>query len=78
MSVTGIGGLLVGGVMLVTGVGVIVSGLDPLELCFKQCDIPKALVAFFGPSVVRFTVGAFFLILAALFLWPHAVSKTKT
>ena len=60
MSATGIGGLLIGGVMLLTGVGVIASGIDPLELCFKQCDIPKALVALLGPSGVRFIVGAFF------------------
>jgi len=77
VSIAGFGGLLIGCVLLVTGVGVIASGIDPLELCFKRCDIPKALVAMLGHSVVRVMLGAFFLALAALFLWPLFRTKTN-
>ena len=70
MKIDRVGGWLIGTVMLIVGLAVLASGIDPLVLCFKQCELPKAFIALLGPSTVRVTLGFFFLALAALFMLP--------
>ena len=77
MSVARFGGFLIGGILLATGLAIVASDMDPLVLCFKQCDIPKALGALLGPNILRALIGGFFFVLAALFLLPKFGAKGR-
>lgn len=68
MSFVRFGSLLIGCVLLFWGFGIVASGIDPLDLCFKQCDIPKLFVAIFGPAISRLLAGAVFVIIGVLFV----------
>jgi len=77
MNVARVGGWIIGAIMLATGLAILASDIDPLVLCFKQCDLPKALSSLFGPHLLRVVVGAFFVSLGALFIWPTATNKSR-
>lgn len=70
MKVDKFGAGLIGAVLLAIGLAVLFTDLDPLVLCFKQCDIPRALAGLLGPDLLKILTGGFFLALAALFLVP--------
>lgn len=70
MRVDRFGAGLIGAVLLLVGVALLLSDLDPLALCFKQCDIPKALVLLLGPTLFKLLVAGFFVVLSLLFLVP--------
>jgi hypothetical protein len=70
MSIDKIGALVIGGVMLFVGVAILVTDIDPLALCLKQCDLPKALATILGPSLLKLLTGGVFIGIAAVFLVP--------
>jgi hypothetical protein len=70
MRIETFGGWLIGGVLFAVGLAVLVSDIDPAVLCFKQCDIPKAIGAMFGSAVLRNITGLVFVLLGLLFLVP--------
>jgi len=77
MNVVRLGGWFLGAIMLATGLAVLASDIDPLVLCFKQCDLPRAVRSLIGPGLLRVVVGIFFLVLAALFLLPLAGATNR-
>lgn len=70
MKVDRLGAWLIGTVLLAVGLAVLVSDLDPLALCSKQCDLPRALAGLLGPGLLKVLIGGFFVGLGALFLVP--------
>jgi hypothetical protein len=77
MNVARAGGWIIGAILLATGLAILASDIDLLVLCFKQCDLPKALSSLLGPNLLRILVGAFFVSLAALFIWPAVTNKGR-
>ncbi|MDP4300944.1 hypothetical protein [Leptothrix discophora] len=76
MKVDKFGAGLIGAILLLVGLAVLFTDLDPLVLCFKQCDIPRALAGLLGPGLLKILTGGFFVVLAALFLVP-LISRIK-
>lgn len=76
MKIDKFGAGLIGAVLLVVGLAILFTDLDPLVLCFKQCEIPRALAGLLGPGLLKILAGGFFLVLATLFLVP-LVSGSK-
>ena len=70
MRVETFGGWVIGAVLLAVGFAVLFSDIDPVVLCFKQCDIPKAIGALFGSVVLRSLTGRILVLLGLLFLVP--------
>ncbi len=70
MKIDRAGGWVVGSVLLVAGMSVLASDIDPALLCFKQCDFPKALALLIGSGPARVLVGATLLVLGLAFLVP--------
>lgn len=77
MKVDKLGAWLIGTVLLVVGLAVLVSDIDPLALCTKQCDLPKALAKLLGPSLLKILTGSFFVVLGALFIAPLIRGKSN-
>lgn len=77
MKIDKFGAGLIGTLLLVVGLTILFTDLDPLMLCFKQCDIPRALASLLGPGLLKILAGSFFVVLAALFLAP-LVSGSKS
>lgn len=76
MKIDRFGAGLIGTVLLGVGLSALLTDLDPLALCFKRCDIPKALVGLLGPGVLKILIGGGFVGLAVLFLAP-LVNRSK-
>jgi hypothetical protein len=76
MKIDTFGAGLIGIVLLLVGLAILLTDLDPLVLCFKQCDFPRALASLLGPGLLKILTGGFFVALAALFLVP-LVSESK-
>lgn len=57
MKIDRFGAGLIGTVLLGVGLSVLLTDLDPLALCFKRCDIPKALAGLLGPGVLKILIG---------------------
>lgn len=70
MKVDTFGAGLIGIVLLLTGLAILLTDLDPLLLCFKRCDFPRAVVSLLGPALLKILTGGFFVAVAALFLVP--------
>ena len=70
MRIDKFGGWLIGSILFVTGVAVLTSDIDPAVLCFKRCDVPKAIASLFGSSFLRGMTGLGFVALGLLFLVP--------
>lgn len=70
MRIETFGGWLIGGVLLAFGLAVLASDIDPALLCFKRCDIPKAIEFLFGSAFLRNLTGLIFVLLGLVFLVP--------
>jgi hypothetical protein len=68
MHIVRFGGWLLGGICLSCGLAVLLSGIDPADLCFKRCEIPNLIIHMLGPSVMRTLIGLFFIGLGLAFL----------
>ena len=80
MRIETFGAWFIGTVLLVVGLAVLASDIDPAVLCFKQCDIPKAIAALFGSAFLRSITGLVFVALGLVFLVPlvrNAGSKAQ-
>jgi hypothetical protein len=73
MRIETFGAWVIGGVLLAVGLAVPFSNIDPALLCFKQCNVPKALSALFGSELLRVAIGLFFSVLGLLFIAPLIV-----
>jgi hypothetical protein len=70
MRIETFGGWLIGSVLLAVGLAVLASDIDPALLCFKRCDIPKAIGFLFGSGFLRNLTGLIFVLLGLVFLVP--------
>jgi hypothetical protein len=76
MKVVNFGAGLIGAILLLTGVALVFTDIDPLLICFKQCNIPRALANFFGVELYKILSGTFYAVLGVLFLAP-VLKKSK-
>lgn len=65
------GGVVLGLLLLMVGIGILLSDLDPQALCNKRCDLPRLFAAIFGAASLRIVVGALFTLIGLLFLFPR-------
>ncbi len=70
MRIETFGVWFIGAVLFASGVAVLASDIDPALLCFKQCEVPKAIAALFGSAFLRSITGLTFVLLGLLFLVP--------
>jgi hypothetical protein len=77
MKIDRLGAWLVGSVLLGVGFATLITDLDPLALCFKQCDLPKALASLLGPKLLKILIGGFFVAMGALFLMPLVIGGKR-
>jgi hypothetical protein len=77
MKIDTFGAVLIGSVLLGVGLSLLFTDIDPLALCFKRCDIPKAIASLLGQGALKILTGGFFVGVALLFLAP-LVSKPKS
>jgi hypothetical protein len=66
LVVTGV--LLIGVLLLVIGVAVMVTDIDPLLLCFKQCRALEGWRVLVGQTIFRYVTGLGYAGLGILFL----------
>ena len=64
MSLLKVGASVVGMVLLFVGVIVLLTDIDPLVICFKQCGSERALAFLLGPRLFRLLVGSFYIVLS--------------
>ena len=77
MKIVNFGAGLIGVILLFTGLVLIFTDVDPLLICFKQCNIPRALANFFGLGLYKILSGAFYAVLGVLFLAPIFKNKCR-
>ena len=68
MRIVTFGVFFIGGVLLASGLGILLSDIDPSALCFKRCDIRRLIGAVFGENVSRVVTGLMFAAIGAAFL----------
>ena len=73
------GGQLIGVLLLVVGLVVLVTDIDPLLLCFKQCRALEGWRTLVGQTIVRCVAGLCYAGLGAGFLLlPRTKSSGKS
>lgn len=70
MRVANLGAAIIGGTLLSIGLVVLMSNIDPLAFCFKQCDVPRAISTLLGAGSLRLIVGLFYTAIGLFFLAP--------
>jgi hypothetical protein len=70
MKIVNFGVRLIGVTLFFTGLILIFTDVDPLLICFKQCNIPRTLANFFGVEAYKILNGAFYVVIGALFVAP--------
>ncbi len=70
MRFANLGAAIIGGTLMAVGLVALMSDIDPLVLCFKQCDLPKAIGLLFGASSLRLIVGLSYVAIGLFFLAP--------
>lgn len=69
---------VLGVILLSAGVGILVSGIDPLALCTKRCGLETLLSTVIGHSTLRTLIGAFSTGLGILFLLGHRIRPDRS
>ena len=70
MRFANLGAAIIGGTLLSIGLVVLMSNIDPLAFCFKQCDVPRAIGTLLGAGSLRLIVGLFYTTIGLFFLAP--------
>lgn len=68
MKIINFGLGLLGVILFLTGLTLIFTDIDPLLICFKQCEIPKVLAYFLGVELFKILNSALHILLGMFFL----------
>ena len=78
MRILKVGAAIIGSILLAYGVSILMSDVDPLTLCSKQCGTYKALSALLGTDSLRSIIGLLYVAISFFFLAPLVTEREES